>query len=375
MNSFSFDRYKNGRVGSLNTTHGNILTPAFVFCGTNSTIKGLASCFIDSSTQIVLCNAFHLQKQAMTIDQLGGIHKFMNWNKPIITDSGGFQIFSLGYGLVSEEIKGNRPRNKNSQLKINEEGVFFKSPINGDQNFISPEVSMETQIKLGVNLAVSFDECTASHCDYDYIKSSMERSHRWETRSLEYFQANKKPHQSLYGIIQGGIYDDLRSISCNIIDKLDFFGIAIGGSLGKTKTEMYNIVKETRAKLGDDRPIHLLGIGKIEDIIELSPFIDTFDCVEPTRIARHGIAIGKKLRLNLKNAKYKTDFQPIDPDCLCLTCQNYSRAYINYLIKSNELAAIQLIIIHNMWTMNKLMEEIREAITNNSLDIVKNNWI
>ncbi len=381
LHYFHYKDYKNGRIGSINTIHGSVTTPAFVFCGTKGTIKGLLSCYFNS--QILLCNAFHLKNHSDTIYQFGGLHKYIGWNKPIIMDSGGFQIFSMGYGSVASEIKGVRNKNKN-YTKIIEEGCIFTDPNSGTKSLLSPEWSIETQYKLGADLTIVFDECTASHSGYEYTKESMYRSHRWELRSLKHFKELhlKKPFQQtinnpkqfwngpkqqiLYGIVQGGTYTDLRNQSIDFINQnQDFNAIAIGGSLGKSKKEMYDIVTYTAENLDKSRPRHLLGIGRVEDIITLAPYIDTFDCVEPTRIARHGMALIKKNKLNLKNQKFINDYNPIETDCQCDTCKNYSRSYISYLIKSHEIAGIQALVIHNIFFMNRLMEDIRHHISNN----------
>ena len=311
---------------------------------------------------------------AENIEKLGGIHKFINWNKPIITDSGGFQIFSLGNGYISDEIKGVRNREKNL-VKIQEEGCYFKNPKNGNQMFLSAELSIKTQIQLGVDFVVAFDECTTSNAGYEYTKKSMERSHRWEKISLDYFNANKKNHQGLYGIIQGGIYEDLRIKSIDFVNNNDFFGICIGGSLGKTKEDMEKVVQFTAEKLEKNRPVHLLGIGFIEDIIKFAPYVDTFDCVEPTRIARHGNAINPGAKLNLKNSQYLLDSRPLYEGCTCLTCQKYSRAYIHYLIKAKEMSCVQLLVRHNIHMMNQLMIDVRNGIKKDNLEEVKAKWV
>lgn len=374
QNNISKNEENLGRLGLIKCTNGEIKTPAFIFCGTKGAIKGVELGEIDKSTQILLCNTFHLNAISENVHNAGGIHKFIGWNKPIITDSGGFQIFSLGNGYISDEIKGKLNR-KTNFVKIKENGCEFKNPINGDICFLSPEKSIEIQINLGVDFVVCFDECTTSHHSYEYTKESMHRSHKWEDICLEYFNKNKKPHQSLYGIIQGGIYEDLREESINFIKERDFFGVCIGGCLGKTKEEMYNIVKSTSLKLNSQKPVHLLGIGRVEDILALCEYVDTFDCVEPTRIARHGVAIIPKYRLNLRNAKFYNDFSPLDNECGCTTCSRYSRAYLHYLLKAKELSYMALIVKHNIFTMNKLMEEIREAMKNGNLDLVKQKWL
>jgi queuine tRNA-ribosyltransferase len=358
------------RNNSITTNHGEIKLPCFIFCATRAALKTVPVELIPSNTQIILCNTFHLQNYSHDIEKLGGVHKFMNWNKPMIADSGGFQIFSLGHGHIADEIKGIR-RSKSSIVKINEKGCVFKSPINGDLQVLDAEESINIQHRLGVDLLISFDECTASHSGYEYTKLSMERSKRWSLRSLNHFKTLQSPHK-LYGIIQGGIYKDLRDESIDFVNNNDFYGCAIGGSLGKTKEEMYDIVKYTAEKLNPKRPRHLLGIGEIEDIIELYPYIDTFDCVEPTRIARHGTAIipgnGK---ISLRRSRFKLDNSPIYDKCECTTCCNYSKAYIHYLLKIKEQLAFTLLSIHNIFTMNTLMEHIRSK----SINEVKSLWL
>jgi queuine tRNA-ribosyltransferase len=373
VDSFKFTKYKQGRIGTITTKHGVINTPAFIFCGTKAAIKGLDHSYIHNETQVLLCNTFHLYNYADNIEKLGGLHKFMNWNKPIITDSGGFQIFSLGHGYISDEIKGIRNRKENL-VKITDDGCFFKNPINGDKMFLSPVDSIKTQIKLGVDIAVAFDECTTSNAGYEYTQQSTRRSHKWEKISLEYFQQHKKSYQSLYGIVQGGIYTDLRDESIKFINQTEFDGICIGGSLGKSKEDMYQIVKYTADRLEETRPRHLLGIGKISDILNLFPYVDTFDCVEPTRIARHGTALLRSGKINIRNSIFYDDFRAICDKCLCHTCKNYTRAYIHYLFKVHEISGIQMLVIHNIHIMNTLMEKLREAIINDEIELLKETW-
>lgn len=344
--------------GIIKTPHGEINTPGFVFCATQGAIKGINS--YDIKAQLIFVNTYHLMHKADTIEKAGGIHKFMNWNGPIISDSGGFQVFSLGHGFVSDEIKGIRNRSKN-YVKISEEGVLFQDPENGSKHMLSPERSMEIQKKLGVDFIVAFDECTPSHASYEYTKQSLFRTHRWHDRGLETFQKISVPYeQKIYGVMQGGIYEDLRILSAKYLENNKFFGIGIGGSLGKTKEEMYKIVRFSSELLGKERPVHLLGIGRIEDLLHLSPYANTFDCVEPTRIARHGIALTKKGRINLRKNIYVDDFTPIALDCLCLACKNYTKSYVHHLIRAKEMSGLSLILIHNMFQMNLLMTDIRK---------------
>ena len=315
-----FSTNSKARTGTISTPHGKIDTPAFIFCATKGALKSFTTKEAkENNTQIILSNTYHLMLQpgSEVIANHGGLHKFVNWNGPMLTDSGGFQIFSLGHGSVADEIKGssNIKRNK-SLLNINEEGSLFKSYVDGAFKLLSPEKSIEIQRNLGADLILVFDECTPFHVDKAYTSSSMKRSHRWATRSYNRFQSNilYKPgfgsagEQKLYGIVQGGTYDDLREESIDFnLNKIDTFGIAIGGSLGSSKEEMYRVVNFTAPKLGNKHPIHLLGIGDPRDIWSLvKSGVDTFDCVSPTRLARHGSALtkGKVGKINIRNKKY-----------------------------------------------------------------------
>lgn len=389
---FAFDITKqsgSARTGVINTPSGNVKTPAFIFCATKAAIKAADIERIrEAGTQIILSNTYHLMLQPGedTVEKLGGLHKMTGWNGPMLTDSGGYQIFSLGHGSVSEEIKGVRNKQK-TLIKINEEGAIFRSYINGKTYFLTPERSIQIQQKLGADLIVVLDECTPFHVSKEYTEKSMLMSHRWAQRSLNEFEKDNCGKQALYGISQGGIYQDLRKESCNFINGLPFFGQAIGGSLGQSKEQMHDVVSFTMEHLKKDRPTHLLGIGGIADIFHgVSLGIDTFDCVHPTRLARHGGALVKvknrnsissrcKEHINLRNQQFELDDSPIESDCLCFTCARHSRAYIHHLLKAKELLAHTLITIHNVFFMNKLMESIRNAILEDRLDQEKNNWV
>ena len=377
------------RTGSLLTPHGIVETPAFIFCATKAAIKAVTPNDMQAGgTQFILANTYHLMIQpgADIIAKFGGLHKFMGWNGPMLTDSGGFQIFSLGHGSIADEIKGkcnnNRPK---TLLKITEEGALFRSYLNGKVHLLTAESAMEIQRNLGADLVLVFDECTPFHVDKSYTQKSMQRSHRWAIRSLNEFERNNQGNQALYGIIQGGIYEDLRLESCAFVNEQPFFGQAIGGSLGADKNQMYDVVGFTKSKLNSNKPTHLLGIGDIDDIFSgVAQGIDTFDCVHPTRIARHGGALVRpqntlkdtdKHHINLFNSTFKLDNNPIEPDCDCLTCKTYSKGYLHHLLKARELLAYQLISIHNVAFMNRLMLSIRQAIENDCLDIEKKNWI
>lgn len=377
--SFSFEYIRphpssQARLGRITTPHGIIETPAFIFCATKAAIKGLSPAQMqEAGTQVILSNTYHLMLQpgSETIALHGGLHKFMGWNGPMLTDSGGFQIFSLGHGSVAQEIKGRHqgtePRKK-SLLKITEEGAIFKSYLDGSKHMLTPEKSIQIQRDLGADLIVVLDECTPFSVDKTYTAKSMEMSHRWALRSLAEFERHNKGTQSLYGIIQGGVYEDLRQRSCDFVNSQNFFGHAVGGSLGASKEQMAEVVAFTVPKLTPDRPIHLLGIGGIADIIKgVEAGIDTFDCVHPTRLARHGGALvghgdGGRDHINLRNHRFSRDQNPLDLGCGCSTCKTFSRSYIHHLLKAQEVLAIALITMHNVCFMNRLMEKIRAAL-------------
>jgi len=378
---------KNSRArrGVIETDHGVIETPAFVPVGTQATVKGITVDQLkkDVGAQTVLCNTYHLYLRPgdETVKKMGGLHKFMNWDGPIWTDSGGFQVFSLGAGLVhnvgklpskshaqaiEEKYKdqGESEHANKSFTKITENGVEFRSHLDGSKHFFTPEVSMKIQENLGADLIFAFDECTSPFHDYEYTKRSMQRTHRWAERSLKAFQGKK---QALYGIVQGGKYRDLREASAKFIAGLDFDGIGIGGVFGDgrgdTKKDMRNVMDWILPHLPENKPRHLLGIGSPEDIPGLvKQGIDTFDCVIPTRLGRTGEALLAKGTLNLKAGKYLQDKNPIDKKCRCSTCQNYSRAYLTHLFKAHEMLGPILTSIHNLYFMEELMKGIRKSI-------------
>lgn len=387
----NISKLSRARTGILTTPHGIIETPAFIFCGTKASLKSYST--VDAkknNTQIILANTYHLMLQpgSKIIAKHGGLHKFMNWDGPMLTDSGGFQIFSLGHGSVADEIKGRgNPKKNKSVLSILEEGALFKSYLDGRNYLLTPEKSIETQRDIGADLILVFDECTPFHVEKSYTSESMFRSHRWAIRSLNSFKRKTNSYsscsgsagkQALYGIIQGGIYDDLREESINFnLESHDFFGLAIGGSLGSSKEEMYRVAEFTASKLGKKKPVHLLGIGDPIDIWNLVKFgIDTFDCVSPTRLARHGAALvrTRKGKINIKNLEYKENLDPIDKNCSCSTCLNYSTAYLHHLLKAEELLGLNLITGHNIYFMNTLMKYIRDSINNNELEEAEKKW-
>ncbi|MBP9752540.1 MAG: tRNA guanosine(34) transglycosylase Tgt [Proteobacteria bacterium] len=390
MFSFHYQSVANSkaRLGKIETPHGIVETPAFIFCATKATIKGVTPQELRAEkTQIILSNTYHLMLQpgGGVVQKLGGLQKMTGWNGPMLTDSGGFQIFSLGHGSVSSEIKGKRDSDRpKTMLKITEEGARFKSYLDGKTHLLTPEKSIQTQCALGADLIVVLDECTPFHVDKTYTESSMNLSHRWAVRSKLEFERISDGTQRLYGIIQGGVYQDLRIQACDFINNQPFFGNAVGGSLGATKEQMYDIVDFTMERLNKERPTHLLGIGGIRDIFEgVKVGIDTFDCVHPTRLARHGGALvrpchnlrDKREHLNLKNKEYLLDDTAIEPDCDCYTCKNFSKGYIYHLLKAQELLAFTLISIHNIRFMNRYLEAIRYHLRNNSIEQVKKDWI
>jgi queuine tRNA-ribosyltransferase len=396
--NFSFDilsrsRLSKARCGKLVTPHGIVETPAFIFCATKAAIKGASPQNMrEENTQIILSNTYHLMLQPgpEVVAHMGGLHSFMSWEGPILTDSGGFQIFSLGHGSVAEEVKGRRLHSRpKSLLKINEEGATFKSYIDGTRHTLTPEKSIQVQQALGADLIVVLDECTPFHVDKSYTEQSMHLSHRWAERSLKEFQKGSSGIQALYGIIQGGVYPDLRKISAEFVNTLPFFGHAVGGSLGANKAQMAEVIDMAMECLNPSRPVHLLGIGGISDIFYgVQQGIDTFDCVHPTRLARHGGALvplsvwhsleanprGREA-LNLRNARFRKDSRPIDETCGCQTCQNFSRAYLHHLLKAGEFLAMHALTLHNVHFMNRLLKRIREAIVTDTLQEEKKRWV
>ncbi len=387
--NFSFDikhrdRKTRARVGELKTPHGTIETPNYIFCGTKATVKNLSPAQLhEAKTDIILSNTYHLMLQpgADLIEKMGGLHKFMNWNGPMLTDSGGFQVFSLGEGTMANEIKGkNSKGHDNRNLSaITEEGCVFKSYVDGKTIKLTPESAMDIQRKLGADLLMQFDECTPYHVDKDYTARSMEMSVRWGDRCLDEFVRGDNGAQALYGIVQGGVYDDLRKFSAEYTKDRPFFGTAIGGCLGGTDEEMHRVVASSVPHIHEDRPVHFLGIGRIRDVFRFVRLgIDTFDCVIPTRLARHGSAYvkgGERETINLKNARYRTDETPLDADIGIPCSSEFSKAYIHHLLKADELLAAQILAQHNIATMNKLMREVRAAIKADTLDILEKEWL
>ncbi|MFZ3074226.1 MAG: tRNA guanosine(34) transglycosylase Tgt [Minisyncoccales bacterium] len=430
------DKNSRARAGVVHTRRGDIETPHFVPVGTLASVRSLDSADLEMlGAQCALVNTYHLHLKPgdELIKKLGGAHKFMNFSKPLFSDSGGFQAFSLGLarehnigkignffpgeaepaagarllpdlGTVEVKPQQDLPKGKNL-TKISNKGIEFRSIYDGSRHFFDAKKSMEIQSNLNSDIIMAFDECTSPLSDYDYTKVAMERTHNWAKQSLKYHNKD----QALYGIIQGGYFKDLRDISAKFINDLPFDGIAIGGSLGKTKADMHEIIDWVIPQLdarpahsGEARPAavgrprHLLGIGEIDDIFEsVEQGIDTFDCVAATRNARRGClfllppngeprskggpesggSLANKFRINISRSEFKEDSEPIDPACQCPICENYSRAYLRHLHEARELSYFRLATIHNLWFMLRLMEKIRESIKNETFIDLKKKWL
>ncbi len=341
------------RVGKLHTPHGVIHTPVFMPVGTKATVKSMTPEEVDDlGADIILSNTYHLYMRPghELIEKAGGLHKFMNWHKPILTDSGGFQVFSLG-----------------DLRKIREEGVDFRSHIDGSKHFISPEKAIEIQNALGSDIMMAFDECAPYPADKEYVKNSLERTTRWLKRCIDTHKDWDK--QALFGIIQGGMYKELREQSAAEVTQYDLPGYAVGGlSVGEPKDLMYEVLEYTTPLMPKDKPRYLMGVGSPDCLVEgVVRGIDMFDCVLPTRIARNGTAMTSHGQIAIKNAKHREDFTPLDPECDCYTCKNYSRAYLRHLFKENEILSARLFTIHNLHFLITLMSKVRESIMEDRL--------
>jgi len=341
------------RLGRLHTPHGVIDTPTFMPVGTQASVKGMSPEELKTlGAQIILSNTYHLflRPGHELVKEAGGLHKFMNWDRPILTDSGGFQVFSLS-----------------EMRKITEQGVEFRSHINGDKLSLTPESATQVQNALGADIMMAFDECPPYPAEYEYVKQSTERTSRWAERCLK---AHGRPDdQALFGIVQGGMHKDLRKQSALDLTSLDFPGYAMGGlSVGEPKPLMYEMLEETIHLLPSNKPRYLMGVGSPDALLDGSiRGVDMFDCVLPTRIARNGTLMTSQGRMVVRNAKYSSDFGPLDPECTCYACQNYSRAYIRHLIKADEMFGLRLTTIHNLHFLVNLMAQVREAIREDRL--------
>lgn len=372
MTSFRFEllhrsKKSRARVGRIHTPHGVIDTPNFVGVGTNGTIKALDNSVLhDIDLQLMFCNTYHLLLQPGTeiVKKAGGLHKFIHRKLPIITDSGGFQVFSLAYGSVANELKsrGTKQQGGGSVLKINEDGVLFRSYYNGAKVLLTPESSVKAQKDLGADIIIPFDELPPYHISTEVLKKSLDRTHRWEKRSLEEHLRNPQ-EQAMYAVIHGGVDPDMRKASCKFLTNLPFDGFSIGGSLGKTKDEMYEVVSSTLPLLPEEKPNHLLGIGDLPSIERCVPFgIDTFDSSYPTRAARHGVLLTAQGGLNITKLENAGNFSPIEKDCACPTCSKFSVAYLHHLFKAREMTSMSLATVHNLYFIVKLMKAYRQSI-------------
>lgn len=354
------------RVGRIHTPHGIIDTPNFVAVGTNATLKAIDSELATQlGLQLMFCNTYHLMLQpgATVIKQAGGLHKFINRQGPIITDSGGFQVFSLAYGTVNDELKSKgKKKHDGSVLSISEDGVLFRSYRNGDKVLLTPESSVMAQKDLGADIIIPFDELPPYHINPIALKKSLDRTHRWEKRSLDTHLSNRN-NQAMYAVVHGGVDKQLRLQSCAYLTSLDFDGFAIGGSLGKNHQEMLEMLSYTMPALPTHKPNHLLGIG---DLTSLEPCIklgiDTFDSSHPTRCARHGLLFTTTGNIKILNSQHKQNFNPIDKNCSCMVCQKYTLAYVHHLFKAKEMTGFMLATIHNVHFMVQLMARYRQGI-------------
>lgn len=378
-----------GRAGVIETKNGAIKTPAFAVVGTKATVKSLsAEELMKLGTQVVLANTYHLYLQPGDdiIKKAGGFGPFMNWHGPTMTDSGGFQAFSLGAAFGNNVSKVATDKNvetddvskfdKEGQLaKVTDEGVEFKSHLDGSKHLFTPESSMEIQYNLGADMIFAFDECTSPTASYEYQKKSNHRTYEWAKRSLaRHEELDQKKEQSIFGVVQGGRYQDLREDAARSIGSLDFDGFGIGGSF--TKDDIGTAVAWVNQILPEGKPRHLLGIGEPLDIFDaVEAGCDLFDCVAPTRMARHGTLHSKDGRINIRNSKYINDFSPLEADCTCSTCKSYTRAYLSHLFRSDEILGYTLATIHNTHFMLRMMENIRASILNGTFPEYKESFL
>jgi queuine tRNA-ribosyltransferase len=351
--------------------HGRVATPAFIPLATKGSVRGLSSHEVaELGYEMVLANTFHLHLAPgeEAIAARGGLHRFMGWKRAIVTDSGGFQVFSLAHGGVADEIKGRRGQVAGgAKVEISEEGVAFRSLLDGSNRFLGPEEAMRIQAALGSDIAFSFDECTPFHADRDYTARSTERTHRWLDRCLAWHEREGPATQAVFGIVQGGIHEDLRRESSEWNGAAAVDGIAIGGTLGREKEEMHGVLRFTLPLLPDGAPRHLLGIGEIDDLLAgIGMGVDLFDCAIPTRLARHGTALAPepagRFRIDLTKSLYATDDSPIVEGCECEACSNHTRAYLHYLARNKDLTGTRLLTLHNLRYTERLVCAARDAI-------------
>ena len=393
----SRDPTTRARAGLISTAHGQVETPVFMPVGTRGTVKSLTPDDLsEHGARIILGNTYHLYLQPghELIAGLGGLHGFSGWHGPILTDSGGFQVFSLVYGGIADEVKGRRPtlqtNLKPGMVKVTEDGVLFRSYIDGSKHMFTPEKSIEIQKGLGADIILCFDELPPFRAGYDYTARSLERTHRWERRCLAFHQQTlggqglpftpPNSDQALFGIVHGGVFPDLRRQSAEHLAELPFDGLCIGGSLGADKPQMREVVDMAVPYMPDHLPRHLLGIGDVDDLIEgVARGIDMFDCVSPTRLGRHGAALvrdpRRRWKLNVLNAAVREDPGPLDSQCGCYTCRHFSRAYIHHLYRAQELLGIRLLSLHNVAFLLDLMRQIRASIREGRFGELRAEWM
>ncbi len=352
-------KHTGARLGVVHTPHGDIPTPIYMPVGTQATVKAMTPRELDEiGTKIILSNTYHLHLRPgeALVKEAGGLHSFMSWDKPVLTDSGGFQVFSLA-----------------AMRKITEEGVAFRSHLDGSKRFISPEVSMDIQQALGSDIAMAFDVCTAYPCDHATAEDAMHRTHRWAERCKEH---HTREDQALFGIVQGAFFEDLRIESAKTLAQMDFPGYGIGGlSVGEPKEIMYDMLDKIRPYMPENKPRYLMGVGSPDCFLEgVIRGVDMFDCVLATRIARNGTVFTKNGRLVVRNAEFAHDFTPLDPGCDCYACQNFTRAYIRHLFKAGEITGARLASIHNLRFLIRLMEQVRQAIAEDRLGDFRNEF-
>jgi queuine tRNA-ribosyltransferase len=359
------------RTGTIHTAHGPIETPAFIPLATKGTVRSLESEEVAGlGYELILGNTYHLfvSPGPERIAAAGGLHGFMNWERALITDSGGFQVFSLAHGGVANEVKGSgRSGDHGSVVEISEEGARFRSYRDGSELFISPEVSMQVQAALGSDIALVFDECTPFHADREYTARSTERTHRWLDRCLRWHEVEGPARQAVFGIVQGGVHEDLRRESAEAVAAAGVDGIAIGGTLGRDKEEMASVLAFTAPLLPEEAPKHLLGIGEVDDLLGgIALGLDVFDCAVPTRLSRHGVALAPspetRWRLDLRKGRWAGNREPLVEGCPCPACQRHDRDYVSYLSRAEELTAVRLICLHNLTYMRELTVHARTAI-------------
>jgi queuine tRNA-ribosyltransferase len=360
------------RAGRLRTAHGVVETPAFIPLATRGAVRTLSGAEVERlGFELILGNTFHLflAPGAERIAALGGLHRFIGWERALITDSGGFQIFSLAHGTVADEIKGRR-RDSGAEggvLDVSEQGVRFRSYLDGSERFMGPEESIATQAALASDIALAFDECTPYHADRDYTARSTERTHRWLERCIAAHDSLAPRHQAHFGVVQGGIHDDLRRESAETVSAAPIDGLSIGGTLGRDKDEMYGVLRLTLPLLPEPAPKHLLGIGEPDDLLEgIGLGIDLFDCAVPTRLARHGMALAplpeSRFRFDVARATFALDDGPLVDGCPCPTCDSHTRAYVHHLTRAEQPTAAHLLTIHNLAYVERLMRGARAAI-------------